>query len=85
MINKNDNPIEWALLMYELSDAHEHLEKLIKQMSSKDFIDEIDYKINIAHIYSHINRAYKSRAHIGDINTEKHTEFSQFPIEIDPV
>jgi hypothetical protein len=25
MINKNKNPVEWALLMYELEETKEHL------------------------------------------------------------
>jgi hypothetical protein len=32
MINRNDNPVQWALFVEELNEAHEHLGKLISEM-----------------------------------------------------
>lgn len=78
MINKQDNPVEWAALLYELSDAQEHLEKLLKDMNLKEQTDEIFFKISLVHIYGHLNRAFNSRSHIGDIENN-YDEYSQFP------
>lgn len=57
MINKKDNYVEWSLLVLELCDAKQHLEKLIdEEIEQKDFV-ETEFRIAIAHIYSHLNRA----------------------------
>jgi hypothetical protein len=34
MIDKKLQPVEWAAFMYELEDAREHLEKLIKDVEN---------------------------------------------------
>jgi len=61
MINNKDNPVEWALMLYELSDAGEHMENLLKQMKQDGKIDEENFKIQLDHIYSHLNNAWTSR------------------------
>lgn len=43
MINKKENYVEWALLLYELDDAQEKLAALMDNMSSDDDFCEIDY------------------------------------------
>jgi hypothetical protein len=39
MINKEDNYVEWALLIYELCDAKEHLENLINEEIEQNDLD----------------------------------------------
>ena len=85
MINKKTNPIEWALLMYELEDTKEHLSNLIEALQSAKHINENDFKIQIAHIYGHLNRIHHSRSHIGEIGEEKFIEYSRFPTDIEPI
>ena len=61
MLDKNNNYVEWTMLMYELGEAKEHLQKLIdEEIKQKDF-DETEFRIAIAHIYSHLNRAWNMR------------------------
>ncbi len=84
MINKIDNYVELALLSDELSDAKEHLDNLINKMSNDD-IGEAEFRINLAHIYSHLNRAWNSRNHVGKMDTELWEEFSRFPKDIEPL
>ncbi|MCP5281562.1 MAG: hypothetical protein H6930_08270 [Rhodoferax sp.] len=57
MINKSVNPVEWAGLMYELEDAHEHLADLIADIEKDPEFDERDFQVQLAHIFSHLNRA----------------------------
>lgn len=57
MIDPQRDPRAWAMLMYELEDAHEHLGNLIRDMRA----DEIDFRIQLAHIYAHLNRAWNLR------------------------
>jgi hypothetical protein len=85
MITKKDNHAEWALLLYELEDAKEHLETLMQEMADDPEFDEVDYRIGLGHIYSHLNRAWNARNRLGtDWTQERHEEFSQFPKDIEP-
>ena len=84
MINSKSNPVEWASLLYELEDAKEHLESFANEMGSNGAIDENEYKIQISHVFSHLNRSWNSRNTIGE-NTEKEREaYSGFPRDIEP-
>jgi hypothetical protein len=40
MINGNENPVQWALLVEELNEAHEHLGKLISEMMTDTQYDD---------------------------------------------
>lgn len=57
MIDPQRDPLAWAMLMYELDDAHEHLGNLIRDMRA----DEADFRIQLAHVYAHLNRAWNLR------------------------
>lgn len=84
MINVKSNPVEWSSLMYELEDAKEHLENLINEMNENGTVDEVQYKINIGHVFAHLNRGWNSRNKIGDYNAKEREEFSSFPNDIEP-
>ena len=85
MINQTSNPVEWALLMYELDDTKEHLSNLIDQLNSTKHFDETDFKIQISHVYGHLNRIYHRRNHIGDIDDKEWMQYSKFPADIEPI
>ncbi len=42
MLTKTENPVSWAMLFYELADAHEHLVTLMDQLTTDGEIDEPD-------------------------------------------
>ena len=84
MINLQEKPEEWATLMYELEDAKEHLRDLIDKMNSQGNIDEVDYEINLGHIFAHLNRAWNSRNIIGEYDDKKRSKISAFPKDIEP-
>ncbi len=71
--------------MYELEDTKEHLSNLINDLHSSKYLDETDFKIQIAHIYSHLNRIYNSRNHTGEISDEEFLQYSEFPTDIKPI
>ena len=86
MITKKDNYAEWALLVYELDDAKEHLETLMREMSERPDFAEEDYRIHLGHIYSHPNRVWNRREHVGtELAEEQFQEFSRFPDDIEPI
>lgn len=35
MIDRGCSPVGWAMLMYELDDAHEHLGNLLKHLTDR--------------------------------------------------
>lgn len=85
MINKIENPVSWAMLMYELDDAKEHLTKLIANLESAPEYDETDYKVDLGHIYSHLNRAWNGRNNSQDISETEWSAASQFPTDLKPI
>ena len=86
MINFNDHPVAWALLAYELSDARDHLDALVTQMANDKVIDEIDFRIQVGHIYSHLNRAWHGRDdQREDVSQAEWEQRSRFPTDITPV
>ena len=83
MLNKENNYVEWVLLMVNLEDTQEHIANLIDELHDRGYIDEVDFKIQISHIYGHLNRIYNSRNHTGEISNEQWQQYSKFPIDIE--
>ena len=88
MINPESEPVAWAMLMYELSDASEHLSALIAQLSDgNSTIDEEDFAVQIGHIYAHLNRAWNGRNDpqgIANPTDEQRAGLTSFPIDLEP-
>jgi len=85
MINNNTNPVEWALLMYELEDAKEHLQDLIDEMADSRAFDETDFRIQLGHVYAHLNRSWNARNYEGEVSDENRDKFSSFPTDLEPI
>ena len=84
MINKEIAPVEWAALMYELEDAQEHLAALISNMNSDADFDEVNFRIELGHVFSHLNRAWHRRDKIEGLTEGEWLEASKFPTDLDP-
>ena len=85
MINSKENAVEWAQLLFEQGDAHEHLGDLIKEMSSRGEIDTEAYAVDMAHMFAHLNRAWNSRNLVGEITDENHEKYSCYPCDLEPL
>ena len=85
MINKEANPVEWAALMYELEDAREHLDALIVDIEKDPEFDETDLRIQLGHVFSHLNRAWHRRDLDRDFSDEEWTLASKFPNDLEPI
>lgn len=81
MININSNPEEWSSLLYELEDAKEHLESLIAEMNRNGEIHEVEYKIQLGHVFAHLNRGWNTRHKVGEYNEK---ERAAYPIDLEP-
>ena len=85
MINRDNNPVAWALLLLDLDEAREHLENLVEQMSQSEDFDEAEFSVHLGHIYAHLNRVWNSRDMEKEIPGDQWTEFSRFPTDLQPV
>ena len=86
MLMNAEHPVAWAMLMYELSDAHEHLGELITQMNAAGEIDEPEFYVYIGHVYAHLNRAWHGRndPNLDQLSDEKLIEHRKFPTDLQP-
>jgi len=83
MIESKENPVEWAGLMYELDDLKNHLESLINVMNENGEIQKEEYRIQIGHLYAHLNRAWNSRNATSDEVENNIEMFTKFPKDIE--
>jgi hypothetical protein len=84
MISKEGAPVAWAALMYELEDAQEHLAALISNMSSDTDYDEVNLRIDLGHVFSHLNRAWHRREKTEGLDEAEWLVASRFPTDLDP-
>ncbi len=73
------------MLMYELDDAHEHLGNLLKEMNASGNVDETDFRIQLGHVYAHLNRAWFCRNVHEDFPESAREVASSFPTDLDPI
>ena len=85
MINNNQNPVAWALLLTELDEAREHLDSLTEKMIGAGAIEDSVFSVDLGHIYAHLNRAWHCRNQYAEISNNHWSAFSQFPKDISPV
>lgn len=70
--------------MDELEDAQEHLATLISHMSSDANYEEVNLRIDLGHVFSHLNRAWHRREKIEGLDEAEWLEASRFPTDLDP-
>jgi hypothetical protein len=85
MISKQSAPIGWSMLMYELEDAKEHLANLILAMDTNAEYDEANLRIDLGHIFSHLNRAWHRRDVPENLTEDQWKNASQFPVDLPPI
>lgn len=75
----------WALLLQGLEDAREHLDEMITQMTTEQEYGEPEFRIDLGHVFAHLNRAWHSRNQASEITDQQWADFSRFPTDLDPV
>jgi hypothetical protein len=85
MINKQKHPVAWAALMYELEDAREHLSHLISEIESDPDYSEGNFRVDLGHVYAHLNRAWHGRNAVNGLPEKDWQSASQFPQDLEPV
>ncbi|WP_310393541.1 hypothetical protein [Hymenobacter sp.] len=87
MINQHTDPAAWALLMYELEDAEDGLKSLFKDIAEDPEFGEVEFRIHMAHIYVHLNRAWNSRNATAEQQSDDvlWKKWGRFPVDIEPL
>lgn len=70
--------------MSELEDAKEHLSQLIAELQQDSEYTEANLRIDLGHVYSHLNRAWHRRNKLEDISEAEWMTASQFPLDLEP-
>jgi hypothetical protein len=83
MIDKKLQPVEWAEFIYELEDALEHLGNLVKDVEHAEHYDEDAFRIDLGHVYAHLNRAWRRRAKA--LADDEWESASGFPDDLTPI
>lgn len=85
MINRADNPLGWSMMLYDLTDAHEHLGNLIKEAADDPEFSEPDLRLQLGHVYAHLNRAWRRREVAEDFAEGEWEGAGAFPDDLEPV
>jgi hypothetical protein len=85
MINPKHNPVEWALLVNELSEAHEHLGALISKLGSASEYDEEWLRVDMGHLMAHLNHAWARRNCARSLTDEEWEQFREYPQDLRPI
>ncbi len=83
LVVKAGNEVAWHNLLFQLGEAGVHLQGLIDQMSADECIDEIDFGIQLGHVYGHLNRCWNGRRLPGEPEDQWYSdENSSFPEDL---
>jgi hypothetical protein len=83
MIDRNTQFVEWDLFLCELEDAKEHLATLLQEMKGDPCYDENNLRIDLGHVYAHLNRAWWRSVKAMDDNNREAA--SRFPDDLTPI
>jgi len=86
VIDPKRDPVAWAMLIDELEDAQKRLGDLILRMTP----DESDFRVELARVYGHLNRAWNLRDKAdplqeGPRNPAYDTAARAFPADLEPL
>ena len=73
------------MFLYDLEDAHEHLGELIKQVSTDASYGEPELRVDLGHVYAHLNRAWNRRLKSEDLTDEEWEASREFPDDLEPI
>ena len=85
MISRDNHPVGWSLLLHELHDASEHLGALLKELAEDPEYSEEALRIDLGHVYAHLNRAWHRRNVPEDLSDSEWEAASEFPGDLVPL
>lgn len=85
MINRGEDYVAWVSFAQELADAQEHLAALLVAVESESGYDDEQLRVDLGHIYAHLNRAWFSRNLRRELAGQEWDAASAFPTDLVPV
>jgi hypothetical protein len=85
MINRDEHPVQWALWLSELQEAHEHLGRMIEGLVKDSDYDEARLRIDMGHLMAHLNRSWARRNSTCDMTDEEFETFREYPKDLEPI
>jgi len=85
MINANQNPVQWTLLVDELNEARQHLETLVSEMMTDTDFGESRFAVDMGHVMAHLNRAWARRNHTRELTDAEWETFREYPQDLRPI
>lgn len=85
MIDRRTSPVGWAHLLTDLADAHEHLGALIREMQADPEYGEARFRIDLGHVYAHLNRSWRRRNIPEDFSEAEWESAARFPEDMEPI
>jgi len=85
LVNRDDNPVQWALFMDELEEAREHLGRLIADITTDRNYDEDRLRIDMGHLAAHLNRGWGRRNCTRDLTDEERESWREYPQDLRPI
>jgi hypothetical protein len=67
VINKTENPVEWALFSMSSMTRASTLKNLISELAEDGSYDEANLSVDLGHVYAQLNRAWRRRPVAGSI------------------
>ena len=85
MINRHEHPVGWAQLMSELEDAHEHLGRLIAEMTENTDYGDPNLAVDLGHVFAHLNRAWYCRTKPDNLSDAEWESAREYPSDLRPI
>lgn len=85
MISRVSDPVRFSSFVDELSDAEGHLHDLIERITEEGDCDESLVRVDLGHIFAHLNRALHMRNTRDTDPDPDWAAVSSFPKDLNPV
>ncbi|HEV8592404.1 MAG TPA: hypothetical protein VGQ55_09905 [Pyrinomonadaceae bacterium] len=84
-----DDYVVHASIGYDLIDAHEELDEIMKLFVPHEKVDEGEFNSRMAHLYSHLNSAWNKRniteSQLELADGEQLNKWTAFPTDLMPL
>lgn len=79
------DPVAWALFLHGLEDGAEHLADLVKKIADDPAYGEEELRVDLGHVFAHLNRAWNSRNIPKELDDAQWEELRRFPNDLEPL
>lgn len=85
LLKCKEDQVAWSLFLQSLDDGAEHLAALVKEISSNPDYSEEELRVDLGHVFAHLNRAWNSRHTPRELSDVEWEELRRFPSDLEPL